>query len=368
MLEFRAAVTKSKGAPFELETIRLKSLRDNEVLIKIKAAGMCHTDMVARDQDYEVPLPVVLGHEGSGVVEKVGSAVRGIEVGDHVVLSFASCGHCKSCLKAEPVYCYNFYPMNFGGTHEDGSTSLADSKGENIHDHFFGQSSFAEYAIATERNTVVVPKDVPLEILGPLGCGIQTGAGAIMNGLKVKNASKVAIFGAGAVGISAIMAARIMGATQIIAVDIVDSRLDLAKELGATNVINSKNVDVVEAIKKASDGGVDYALEATGRPEILRWAIDSLAIRGTCGIVGAPALGVETSFDVNDVMVPGKTIKGIIEGESIPQVFIPQLIEHYKAGRFPFDKLIKFYEFNQINEAAQDSEKGITVKPVIKIN
>ncbi|HLT23398.1 MAG TPA: NAD(P)-dependent alcohol dehydrogenase [Bacteriovoracaceae bacterium] len=368
MLEFKAAVTKSKGAPFELQKIKLKSLKDNEVLVKIKAAGMCHTDMVARDQDYEVPLPVVLGHEGSGVVEQVGKSVKGIEVGDHVVLSFASCGQCKSCLKAEPVYCYNFYPMNFGGSDENGFTSLSDQEDKDIHDHFFGQSSFAEYAIATERNTVVVPKDVPLEILGPLGCGIQTGAGAIMNGLKIENGSSVAIFGAGAVGLAAVMAAKIMGASQIIAVDIVDSRLELAKELGATDVINSKSADVVETIMKITESGADYSLEATGRPEILRWAIDSLAIRGTCGFVGAPALGVEASFDVNGVMVPGKTIKGIIEGESIPQIFIPQLVEHYRAGRFPFDKLIKFYHFEQINEAAKDSEKGITVKPIIQIS
>lgn len=368
MLHFRAAVTQSKGAPFEIKKVKLKSLRDHEILVKIKAAGMCHTDMVARDQAYEVPLPVVLGHEGAGIVVEVGRAVKSINVGDHVVLSFASCGHCKSCLKAEPVYCYNFYSMNFGGSDENGFTSLADDNDHDVHDHFFGQSSFSEYAIATERNAVVVSKDVPLELLGPLGCGIQTGAGAMMNGLKVQNGSSVAVFGAGAVGLSAIMASKILGASQIIAVDIVESRLELAKELGATDVVNSKNADVVETISKITNGGVDYSLEATGRAEILRWAIDALAIKGTCGIVGAPALGVEAHFDINGVMVPGKTIKGIIEGESIPQIFIPQLIDHYKAGRFPFDKLIKFYEFENINEAAKDSEKGITVKPVIKIS
>lgn len=366
MLEFKAAITKSKGAPFEIHNIKLKELKDDEILVKICAAGMCHTDMVARDQDYQVPLPIVLGHEGSGIVEKVGASVKGVKVGHHVVLSFASCGHCKSCLKAEPVYCYNFFPMNFGGADISGRTSLRDESGD-IHDHFFGQSSFAEYAIASERNTVVVPEDVPLELLGPLGCGIQTGAGAVMNALKVKNGSTFVVFGAGAVGLSAVMAAKIMGAAQIIAVDIVHERLETALSLGATDVINSKDIDVVDAIRKMTGGGSDFALEATGRPEILRWAIDSLGIKGTCGIVGAPALGVESNFDVNGVMVPGKTIKGIIEGESIPQIFIPELIEHYKAGRFPFDKLIKFYNFEDINQAALDSEKGITVKPVIKI-
>ena len=365
--EFNAAVVREKGGLFEIEKVHIKGIRDDEILVKVKATGMCHTDMIVRDQLYEVPMPLVLGHEGSGVVEKVGASVKEFQPGDHVVLSFASCGKCTSCLKAKPTYCENFFQMNFGGGRADDSTALKNKK-EDIHDHFFGQSSFGAYAVSTERNTVKVDKDIPLELLGPLGCGIQTGAGAILNALKVGPGESVVVFGTGAVGLSAIMAAKIAGASTIVAVDVVPERLEQARSLGATHTFNSKDQDPVEEIQKLIPGGIKYSLEATGRPNVLRQAIDCLGINGTCGIVGAPALGVEATFDVNGLMVPGKTIKGIIEGDSNPKVFIPQLIQYYREGRFPFDKLTKFYQMDQINEAAQDSEKGITVKPIIYMN
>lgn len=236
-----------------------------------------------------------------------------------------------------------------------------------VHDHFFGQSSFGTFTLAHERNVIKVPNNAPLELLGPLGCGIQTGAGAVMNALNVRPGASFAAFGGGAVGLSAVMAARVAGATTIIAVDVVPSRLALAKELGATHTVNSRETDPVEAVRKITGGGVDFTLESSGRPAVLRQAIDALAIRGTCGIVGAPALGTEASFDVNGVMTTGKRIIGIIEGDSVPDLFIPSLVELYAQGRFPFDKLVKFYNLDQINQAAEDSEKGITIKPIIRL-
>lgn len=218
-----------------------------------------------------------------------------------------------------------------------------------------------------ERNVIKVPNDAPLELLGPLGCGIQTGAGAVINALKVNSGSSFVSFGAGAVGLSAIMAARIAGATKIITADVVPSRLALAMELGATHTINSQETDPVEAVHKITGNGADFTLESSGRPTVLRQAIDALAIRGTCGIVGAPALGTEASFDVNGVMTTGKRIVGIIEGDSKPDIFIPTLIELYQQGKFPIDKLVKFYSLDQINQAAADSEKGITIKPIIRL-
>ena len=365
--EITAAVVRQKGGPFAIEKLKIENLNDDEVLVKIVATGMCHTDMVVRDQAYPVPLPLVLGHEGSGVVEKVGKSVGKVEVGDHVALTFHSCGHCRSCLKGEPTYCMNFYSLNFGGGREDGTTALTDKSGA-VHDHFFGQSSFATYAVANQRNVVKVPKDVPLELLGPLGCGIQTGAGAVLNALKVRPGESLAVFGAGAVGLSAIMAAKAAGVTTIIAIDVVPARLELAKELGASHAVNSKEKNVVEEIQKITDGGVNYSLEATGIPAVLRQAVDALGVRGTCGFVGAPALGTEAKFDVNSMMLPGKKLIGIIEGDSVPEIFIPQLISLYKRGLFPFDRLIKFYSMKDINQAAEDSEKGITVKPIIRFS
>lgn len=356
-----------------MENLRLDEPRPEEVLIRVVATGMCHTDMVARDQLYDVPMPVVLGHEGAGVVEQVGSSVKKVAVGDHVVLTYMWCGHCKPCLRGNLTYCENFYALNFGGAREDGSTSTYEkedctsgSEGR-IHDHFFGQSSFGTFALAHERNVIKVPKNAPLELLGPLGCGIQTGAGAVINALKVSPGSSFATFGGGAVGLSAVMAARIAGAAIIIAVDVVPSRLELAKELGATHTVNSRETDPVEAVGEITGGGADYTLESSGRPEVLRQAIDALANCGTCGIVGAPALGTEASFDVNGVMTTGKRIIGVIEGDSTPDIFIPALVELYAQGRFPFDRLVKFYSLDQINQAAEDSEKGVTIKPIVRL-
>jgi len=361
----KAAVVRKKGGPFKIENLTLEEPRSDEVLVRIIATGMCHTDMVARDQLYTVPMPVVLGHEGAGVVEQVGASVKKIAPGDHVVLTYMWCGHCTPCLNGDLTYCENFYPLNFGGAREDGSTATHDKEGA-VRDHFFGQSSFGTFALAHERNVVKVPSNAPLELLGPLGCGIQTGAGAVMNVLKVRPGSSFAAFGGGAVGLSAVMAARVAGATTIIAADVVHSRLALAKELGATHTVNSRETDPIDAVRKITGGGADFTLESSGRPAVLRQAIDALAIKGVCGIVGAPALGTEASFDVNGVMTTGKRIIGIIEGDSMPDLFIPSLVELYLQGRFPFDKLVKFYTLDQINQAAEDSEKGVTIKPIVR--
>lgn len=362
-----AAVTRAKGAPFVLESARIRHPKGDEVLVRIVATGMCHTDMIVRDQYYPVPLPAVLGHEGSGVVEAVGPLVQGLAVGDHVVLTYGYCGHCPSCGSGQTAYCQEFFGRNFSGADPQGQCAIEDADGERLHDHFFAQSSFATYALGRENNTVKVPVEAPLELLGPLGCGIQTGAGAVINSLKVSPASSFASFGAGAVGLSAVLAAQVAGATTIIAVDVVPSRLELAKSLGATHVINSKDVDPVAAIREITGGGVKFALESTGRPAVLRQAVDALGLRGSVGVVGAPALGTTAEFDVNDLLLGGKTIRGIVEGDSVPQTFIPQLVELYLQGRFAFDKLVKFYDFEQINQAAEDSEKGITLKPIIRI-
>lgn len=362
-----AAVVRETGGPFLVETLTLEAPRRDEVLVRIVASGMCHTDMVARDKVYDVPHPIVLGHEGAGIVEQVGEDVTEVAPGDPVVLSYLPCGHCRPCLLGKPYYCVHTYPLSFGGARLDGSTATRDADGNAVHDHFFGQSSFGTFALANERNVVKVPEDAPLELLGPLGCGIQTGAGAVMNALRVGPGSSFVVFGAGAVGLAAVMAARAVGATTIIAADVVPSRLDIATELGATHVINNRDQDPVAEVKSITGGGADFSLEATGRPDVLRQAIESIGVLGTCGIVGAAKLGADASFDVNDVMIPGKTIRGILQGESVPKIFIPQLVELHRQGRFPFDKLVKFYDLADINQAAADSEKGGTIKPIIRL-
>jgi aryl-alcohol dehydrogenase len=365
---FKAAVVRTSGGPFELEEISIQEPRDNEVIVKVVATGMCHTDMVVRDQVYPVPLPIVLGHEGSGVVEKIGKGVSRVSVGDHVVMSFLPCRHCRACQEGAPASCENFNLYNFSGARPDGSHALCDKDDKPLSDRFFGQSSFGVYALAHENNLVKVDKDAPLEILGPLGCGIQTGAGAVLNALKVGAGDSFAAFGGGAVGLSAVMAARVAGATTIIAVDLVESRLTLAKELGATHVINSKTEDAVKRIKEITGNGVDFALDSTGVTPVIRQAVLSLRPRGTCGVVGASKPGANVEIDINDFMQNCKRLRGIVEGDAVADQFIPRLIALHKQGRFPFDKLIKIYPFEKINEAAEDSEKGITLKPIIKIS
>lgn len=361
-MKIKAAVTHGQGEDFKIEEAELAEPKANEVLIKIVASGVCHTDAVARDLGL-TPYPVVLGHEGSGIVEKVGAGVKTIEPGDHVVLSFASCGHCENCLTGHPTVCTKFNDLNLGGKMEDETHRL------HQHDHelstFFGQSSFGTYAVANERNVVKVDKDVDLALLGPLGCGIQTGSGTVLNRLKPDFGTSIAVYGTGAVGLSGIMAAKITGCRHIIAIDIHDSRLEKAKELGATHVINSKNEDVIERIKEITNGGVHYGLETTGVPVVVRQGLRALRPLGTLAIVG-----VTPEMEINvheEIMAEGKTMVGVIEGDAVPQLFIPQLVDYYKNGMFPFDKLVEFYDFSDINQAFEDSKKGLAIKPIVKI-
>src|SRR5580693_4370229 len=211
MVDAMAAVVREKGGRFALERVCLDEPRPDEVLVRIRGVGMCHTDLVARDQYFPVPLPAVLGHEGAGVVEAVGSAVTKVAPGDHVVLSFASCGACANCRQGAYAYCDDLYGRNFSGARPDGSRTCCDADGHRIGGSFFSQSSFATRALATERNVVKIPSDVPVELMGPLGCGIQTGAGAVMNALRPKAGESIAIFGAGSVGMAAALAARVVG-------------------------------------------------------------------------------------------------------------------------------------------------------------
>src|SRR5712671_6756182 len=333
----KAAVVRGKGAPFAIEQVQIGPPTANEVLVRIVAVGICHTDAIVRDQYYPFPLPGVLGHEGAGIVEEVGANVTNVVPGDHVVLTYMSCGQCRYCERGGPAYCSDFFMLNVGGARKDGTTGTCDAHGDSLHDHFFGQSSFGTYALAHSRNVIKVAKDVPLEILGPLGCGIQTGAGAILNALQVGVGDSVAVFGVGGVGLSAVMAARAAGAATIIALDVTPSRLKLALELGATHAVDSGKENPVEAVRRIGGGGVDYSLDTSGKPSVLRQAIDVLGIRGTC------------------------------EGDSVATEFIPQLVELYRQGRFPFDRLIKFYEFDDINTAIDDAAKGLTIKPVLRM-
>lgn len=368
MTTVTAAVAREHKAPLVLEQLELDdALRNNEVRVRLVATGVCHTDSIVRDGIYPTPLPAVLGHEGAGVVEEVGGSITTVQPGDHVVLSAAYCGHCLQCRSGQVAYCENLFAEDFGGRRtSDGTTSLKTPEGEEVSSHFFGQSSFATFADVVENSVVVVAKDVPLEMAAPLGCGIQTGAGSILNELRPPAGSSVAVSGAGAVGLAAVMAARVAGAATIVAIDLHDSRLDLATQLGATHTINAKETDTVEELQRITGGkGVNYILDTTGAPPVLANLAKALSVRGTLALVGAARPGTEAPFEIGESLVKGWTFKTIVQGSSVPQEFIPRMISLWQQGRFPFDRLIKTYRFEDINQAFDDSASGVTIKPVV---
>ncbi len=362
-----AAVLREAGAVPTLEPVTVEAPRSDEVLVEMRGVGVCHTDMVMRDGHLPVPVPVVLGHEGSGVVKALGSDVTDLAVGDHVVLSFMSCSHCPTCEADQPAYCHSWVPLNFFGARADGSTALTDAAGRPVHSHVFGQSSFATHAVVNRRNTVKVDKDLPLHLLGPLGCGIQTGAGAVLNSCKVRAGSSVAVIGAGAVGISAIMAARIAGAAIVVALDVNETRIALAQELGATHGFLAASAGfMAHAETTGCPLGFDYIIDTTGLPTIVNDAIPALAPLGELALVGAYPPGGNIVADATHLMSAGRVVRGVVEGSADPQSFIPQLLSFYREGRFPFDRLVEVFNFDEIADAFTAGESGKVVKPVVR--
>ena len=359
-MEATAAVLRTPEGAYSIEPVTLRDLRADEVLVRIVGVGMCHTDVLPR-AGYGAP-PIIPGHEGSGVVEEVGSGVTSIAVGDHVVLSFDSCGACANCLAGQPAYCDTFMARNLYGHELDGSATAVDAAGNEVGARWFGQSSFATYAITTARNTVVVDKELPLELLGPLGCGVQTGAGSILVALDVQPGTSVAVYGAGAVGLSAIMAAKVAGATTIIAVDLHQSRLDLALELGATHALRGDAADLVDQVVAISGGGVQTSFDTTGLPAIISKALAGTRMTGRCGLVGVQ----QGDLQLDALSTVGKTIVGILEGSADPQTFIPRMISLWQDGRFPFDRLIEQFTLAQIDEAERAALSGRVIKPVLR--
>jgi aryl-alcohol dehydrogenase len=361
-----AAVVESGGAPFALESLELGALKSDEVRVRITASGICHTDLLIQEGTFPTPMPVVLGHEGAGIVEEVGAAVTRVKVGDHVACTYGSCGGCRMCAKGHPFHCAEFFERNFLAARTDGTTAIT-RDGAPVHSHFFGQSSFATGAVIAETSVVAIPDDVPFEVVAPFGCGVQTGAGGVINVLRPLPNSSIAIFGVGGVGLSAVMAAVICGCSPIVAVDVRPARLALAQELGATHVVDAAQEDPVEAIKAIVPGGVEASLETSGVPGVLRQSVDALGSDGLCGLIGAPPLGTEEPLDVNAVLAMGRGVKAIVEGHSVPTIFIPTLVELWRAGRLPVERLVHVYDFDQINQAAEDALAGTVVKPVLRM-
>lgn len=360
-----AAVATKIHEPLTILTLELDEPGDDEVRVKIVAAGICRTDLDVRDGFLPTPVPVVLGHEGAGVVDKVGAAVKNIRPGDHVVLSMGRCGECEFCHTGLPAFCVAHMHLNFAGSRADGSVCLH-HHGEAVHSHFFCQSSHASYAIAHHSSLVKVPSDVDLKLLGPLACGVMTGAGGVMNTLRPEPGSSIAIFGAGTVGLSALMASKIMGCGQRIVVDNKQNRLELAMELGATHtVLSTPEVDVVKEIQALTGGqGVQFSFESSGVKPVIATALSSLRELGTLVVTGVLPQGEKVEFDAWHLL-RGRRVIGSVMGDTLPEVFIPRLVEFYRQGQLPLEKISQLYELSEINQAIADGISGKVVKAIV---
>jgi aryl-alcohol dehydrogenase len=360
-----AAVLNEVGAPFIVTDVEVSDPAPDEVLVKIAGVGMCHTDVAVKEGHLPFPFPGVLGHEGSGTVESVGANVTSVSVGDGVVLSFNSCGDCPHCARDEPAYCHNFLQYNFGGGRADGSSGLA-SNGTPLAANFFGQSSFSSYALAHERNVVKLPPGAPLELAGPLGCGIQTGAGAVLNALDVQPGSTLVIAGAGPVGLSGLLGAVVREAATIVVVEPHQNRRDLATELGATHVIDPAAGNLTEQLRATLPAGADFALDTTALAPVVESLLAALGMRGTLGLVGVAADPAATfSMGLFQPTLLGLTVRGIVEGDSNPKEFIPYLLDLHAQGRFPFDRLITTMPMSQINDGLAAQLSGEAIKVVL---
>ena len=354
-MRIKAAVVYEPGAPYVFEDVDLDGPKTGEVLVKVIASGYCHSDHGVAHGELKAAYPIVLGHEGSGIVVEVGEGVKDFKPGDRVCMSYSHCGKCYACATGRPYQCEANMRLNYGGRAYDGTTRLTKDGRELA--NFFNQSSFAEYSVTHQNNLVHVPDDIDLRLAGPLGCGVQTGAGSVLNVLKPEPGSSILVTGLGGVGMSGLLAAKACGCARIIGVDVIDYRLDLALELGATHVINAKDTDVSEAVREITNGAcADYGFDASGRsetkPTTLRCthSFGSLAFIGPVGALG---------------LLEARNVTGITQGRSIPKIFIPKLIQLHLRGLFPFDKMIRFYDFEDIDSAAGDSASGRTVKPVL---
>jgi len=364
----QAAVVYDGRRPFELQNVELDVPRPDEVLVRIVASGICHTDLVTSERA-SPDLPMVLGHEGAGVVARTGSAVTKVQAGDHVVLTILSCGCCEPCQHDQPAYCRSKAALNFSGTRKDGTRTLK-SGDKPIAGSFFGQSSFATYALAYERNLVKIPKTFPLVLAAPLGCGIQTGAGAVLRSLDCRPGTSIMVAGAGTVGLAAVLAARYRGCLPIVVVEPHANRRALALKLGATHAIDPSGPQpLAAAISNALPGGADYVIDTSGLPDVIHGLVDALAPLGKLGVIGLPPnQSDKIGIGIMTLLSNGLTVRGIVEGDTDPDEFIPELITLFEAGHLPYDTLIQRYPFADINRAIADQNDGRCVKAVLLMN
>lgn len=363
----RAAVLYQAGTPMAIEEVSLDGPRDDEVLVQIGATGACHSDYHVIDGTWNgprYPMPVILGHEAAGTVEKVGADVRSVKPGDRVILSFApNCGRCKMCTIGRPNLC-NGMPSG-AGTFPDGSRRHRKGDME-INCFGRGMSSFAEQSVVHHSAAVKITPDMPMKAAALIGCAVMTGVGAVLNTARVEPGATVAVFATGGVGLSVVQGAVLANASKIIAVDLLDNKLDYARTVGATHAVNSSKQDALEAIREITDGeGVDYAFDAIGDSRVSRLCYDAVRAGGTAVIVGMAPTGSEFSIPAT-IAGSEKTVKGCFYGSSRPAVDFPRLVDFYLRGALQLDQMITHsYKLDEINDAFDAMGRGENARGVI---
>lgn len=370
-MQIQAAIATKPENPIEIRTYELEPPRADEVLVRMVASGICHTDIAVKDQDVKLPLPMILGHEGAGVIEAVGPGVEHLRVGDHVVLSGDSCGICNKCQQGKTSYCDQFVERNLTGCRVDGTSPIHnhdhETSADPVNGRFCGQSSFATHSVTSTRSAIAINKAYPLELMGPLGCGLTTGVGTVMNALQPAPGASIVIFGVGTVGLAAVMGAVLCGCTTIIAVDPVSSRREMALEMGATHALDPSDSAIGDELIGLTRGGADFSVECSGVPKAVDAAVACLGRPGMCAQVGATPAGTIHPLDM-DHLGFGRGIKGVVLGDANPQTFVPYLSDLHAQGKLPYERFVSFYDFADINVAIDDSKRGDVIKPILKMD
>ena len=363
----KAAVLYEPGQPLLIEEVQVELPRRGEVLVRMKAAGVCHSDLHVMKGDLSMPMPIILGHEGSGIVDQVGEGVTSVAAGDHVIPIWrASCGQCEYCLEGKPALCEMGTRMRFEGVMPDGTMRFRNRAGTPIR-HYAGVSTFSSRSTMPEAAVVKIPADCSFEHAALIGCGVITGVGAVTHAARIRPGCTVAVFGVGGIGLNIVQGARLMGARQIIAVDIHATKEPKARELGATHFVHACACDPVQAVKDLTGGrGADYAFEAIGLPQPIAQAYDATRKGGTCVVAGISRADARAQINVNQLVYAEKTLKGTLYGSMRPRVDLLRLIEMHRAGQLQLDALLtRTYPLEQINEAYAALERGEVARSLI---
>jgi Zn-dependent alcohol dehydrogenase len=369
-VKMRGAVLTETGGTLEITELELAPPRAGEVLVRLHASGVCHSDQNAIDGTAPARCPTVLGHEGAGVVEEVGAGVTRVRPGDHVALSWTpSCGSCEECLRELPQLCSTAWPALAAGTLLDGTTRLS-RDGEPVW-HYSFISSFADACVVPERSCVPIPQDVPFEVAGLVGCAVTTGVGAVWRTAEVRPGERVAVFGCGGVGLSAVLGAVAAGAGVVVAVDTEPRKLDVARELGATQTVRwaGDAEATAEAVSAASGGGVDYAIEATGRTEAMLAAFLSTRARGAAVLIGIPAADAVLPLPALSIPRLERRVLGSIYGSSRPERDFPLTLDLYRAGRLPLDRLVTHrLPLEEVGRGFELMRSGEAIRVVVELD